>query len=135
MQVEETADPCQLLVAGRSEIDFFGDLFLLNDPNLKQLVFRIAEYAIRKMIVDVAIACDRCENANRICPADAGQTPGDLPMLKAIEPLIGGVGVVGQIWKEYGLEVCNQTTGIAAGVVIHIVRPEKNFQIRGDVPQ
>src|SRR5689334_19368091 len=113
MQIEETSDPCQLLIAWRSEIDFFGDLLVLNDPNLKQLVFRIAEHAIRKMIVDIAIAGDRRENPDRICPGDASQPPGNLAMLKPIETLIGRVGVVGKIREENRFEIRKETTWIA----------------------
>src|SRR5690242_10158201 len=135
MQIEETAHPCQLLVAGRSEVDLFGDLLVLNNSNLQKLVVRVPQNTVWKVVVDVAIARDRCENADRICPADASQPPGDLAMLKPIETLIGRVGIIRKIRKKYGLEVCDQTTGIATGVVIQIVRSEKNFQIRGDVPQ
>src|SRR5690242_1634471 len=122
MQIEETAHPCQLLVAGRSEVDLFGDLLVLNNSNLQKLVVRVPQNTVWKVVVDVAIARDRCENADRICPADASQPPGNLAMLHHSVTVLGRVESIRQIRKSYWLEVCDQQTGIATGVGIQIVR-------------
>src|SRR5579864_3265523 len=135
VQIEEPADPGQRLIAGRGEVDLFCDLLVLNNSDLQKLVLGVAQNAVWKMVVDIAIARDRREDTDRICPGDTSKATCNLAMLKPIESLVGCVGVIGQVRKEHGHEVREEPARITARIVVQVVRTQKDFQVGRNVPQ